>query len=263
MKLSKFTFLIFFFLIAFFLVLNLTPLSGKFKNFFYLISSPVQRFFWRSGDKISDFFSGIFRAESLKKENENLRLENKKLLQEIAFLNEIKNENERLREALKISLEEDFELIFANVIGKETSKDVLIIDKGLEDGVKEGFPAITEGKILCGNTSKALDDFSKIQLLTSKETSFDVKILNSENEIFKAKGEGGSEILLEFIPKEIEIGEGNLVISSAQGGIFPKGLLVGKITKIEKSDLEPFQKAQILPACQIEEIENLFLIKKW
>jgi len=61
-------------LISFFIVLNLTGFSKEIKNFFYLISSPIQKTFWRAGDNMSDFFEAISQSKNLKKENEELKL---------------------------------------------------------------------------------------------------------------------------------------------------------------------------------------------
>jgi rod shape-determining protein MreC len=253
-----------FFLITFFFILNFTGFSKDIKNFFYCISLPIQRNFWKFGDKISDFFFGFLQAENLKKENEDLRLKIQKLLQEISFLKELKKENERLRTALEIGLEKDFNLIFANVVGKDVAQDFLLIDKGSRDGVKKDFPVITEQKVLCGKVFEVFDDFSKVQLIWKKGYSFDVKISDSEeSEIYEAKGEGDFKMSLNLVPREKELKEGDLIITSAIGGSFPKGLLVGTTQKIEKSDIEPFQRAEINIACDLKGLENLFIIERW
>jgi len=51
------------------------------------------------------------------------------------------------------------------------------------------------------------------------------------------------------------------VITSSFGGIFPSGILVGKVKKIEKKDTEPFQKIEIEPSFNVSLIKRVFLIK--
>jgi len=75
-----------------------------------------------------------------------------------------------------------------------------------------------------------------------------------------AKGKGSLRLFLEFIPQEKEIRVGELIITTSLGGIFPKGLLVGEIEEVFRSDIEPFQKAKIYPFFDLEKIENLFII---
>jgi len=164
-----------------------------------------------------------------------------------------------LRTALNLSLQEEFKLIISQVIGKEIAGDYLIIDKGSEDGVVFGFPVITQQKSLVGKVTQVYESTSKIQLLTSKDNSFDVEIF--EKEIYGlAKGKGNFNLLLELIPREKEINLTDKIITTALGGNFPKGLLVGEIKKVKKSDVASFQEAEIQPAFDIREIDYLFLI---
>jgi len=100
-------------LLAFFVILNLTPANKGVKNFFYLISSPIQKTFWAAGDSFSDFLESVFQGEKIKEENENLQLKIQQLVAENTSLQELKKENEILRQALEIGLEKDFELSFA------------------------------------------------------------------------------------------------------------------------------------------------------
>ncbi|PIQ07422.1 MAG: rod shape-determining protein MreC, partial [Candidatus Nealsonbacteria bacterium CG18_big_fil_WC_8_21_14_2_50_37_10] len=57
-----------------------------------------------------------------------------------------------------------------------------------------------------------------------------------------------------------EIKEGDLVVTTALGGIFPSGLLVGELGKVFRSDVEAFQQAEILPTFDINELETLFIL---
>ncbi|MBZ1345420.1 MAG: hypothetical protein KY055_02200, partial [Candidatus Nealsonbacteria bacterium] len=75
-------------------------------------------------------------------------------------------------------------------------------------------------------------------------------------------GRGGLNIIINFLPIEKEIFIGQTVVSSALGRIFPKNLLVGEIKKVEKSDIEPWQTAQIKPYCDLKKIKNLFIINE-
>ncbi|GAH71742.1 unnamed protein product, partial [marine sediment metagenome] len=163
-------------LIAFFIVLNLTSFSKEVKNFFYLISSPIQKTLWRAGDNLSDFFEVISEIEKLKKENEELLLKNQALLAENTRLKELKKENEVLRKALEVGLEKEFKLLLTEVRGKDISQDALLINKGSKDGILKDFPVITQQKALIGKISEVYENFSKVILISNKENSFDVKI---------------------------------------------------------------------------------------
>lgn len=249
-------------MVAIFVILNLTGFSKEIKNFFYLTSEPIQKTLWRTGGRVSDFFEMISETKNLKKENEELTLEIQALLSENARLKELKKENEILREALGIGLEKDFKLILAQVIGKDVSQDSLLINKGFQDGISKGLPVITQQKTLVGKIGEVYENFSKIMLLTNKESSFDAKI--SDSDIYgMVKGKGDLGLFLDLIPKEKEIKEGDFIITIPLGGVFPEGLLAGEIKKVKKSDVEPFQQAEIKPSFDIKEIEDLFVITEF
>ena len=93
----------------------------------------------------------------------------------------------------------------------------------------------------------------------SKNSSFSAKI--SGREVSGAvKGKGNFNIFLDLVPKEEEITPEETVISSVLGGIFPEGLLVGKINEVRKSDIETFQQAEISPFLNINNLDYLFII---
>jgi len=249
-------------IIVFFIFLNLGSVSPRVKNFFYLASEPVQKWFWEKGARLSNFFETISEIKSLKKESDNLKLKIKTLESENLVLIELKKENEILRKALEIGLKKDFKLVFAQVIGKDVSQDSILIDQGSKDGVRVGLPVITQQKTLVGKISQVYENFSKVQLLSNNESSFDAKI--SDTEIYGiVKGKGNFKFYFDLIPKDREIKEGDFLVTSALGGVFPPGLLIGEIKEVKKSDVELFQKAEIKPAFDITELKFLFVITEW
>jgi len=246
-------------LVAVFVVLNLTGWAGPFRGFFYSISAPVQKNLWRAGASVSDFFEAIFQTQNLKAENESLKRENQTLAARVAELSELKTENETLRTALGIGLEKDFRLVLSDVISKEVDQDVILINKGQKDGLAPGMPVVSEQKVLVGRILEVGDRFSKILLITDKDSSFDAKILDTKTGGL-LKGAGNFKLIFDFLPKESEIKEQDQVVTSALGGIFPEGILVGQILKVEKNDTESFQKAEVLPSFDIRELNSVFII---
>lgn len=227
------------------------------RSFFYCISSPVQRVLWRAGKRTSDFFSGIIKIESLKNELDELSSKNQELLSQIITLQELEKENNILREALGIELEKEFKLALTQVIGKDMSQDFLLIDKGTKDGISENMPVITQQKVLVGRIGETYDKFSKVMLISNKDSSFDAKVNDISGII---KGQGNFKILFDLIPREKDLFQGDIVVTSAFGGFFPEGLLIGEIKEVRKSDVEPFQQAEINPDFNISQTEELFII---
>jgi len=150
------------------------------------------------------------------------------------------------------------------IIGKDVSRDFILIDQGSEDGISKEMPVITEEKVLVGKISEVYDNFSKVMLISNKEISFDAETLSQkEPGSFCSgiiKGQGNFKVLFDLIPKEAAVFQGDVVLTSALGGIFPKGFLVGEIKEVKKNDLEPFQQAEIEPFFNLSRAEILFVV---
>jgi rod shape-determining protein MreC len=246
-------------LIALFVLINLTGFSSSIRNFFYSISAPVQASLWKAGDGARGFFDAITNLKNLESENENLKAENLGLLAEKAALLQLSSENQSLREALGIKLNEGFQLVGADTISKDASEDIILVNKGSEEGMAEGFPAITSQKVLIGRITEVYKHYSKITLITNKDSSFDAKI-DDTGATGMVKGQGSSKASLELIPREIDIKEGDQIMTTSLGDIFPDGLFAGQIKSVSKSDLEAFQKAEISPGFEIKNLGNIFII---
>jgi rod shape-determining protein MreC len=147
----------------------------------------------------------------------------------------------------------------AEVIARDVFQDFVLINKGKDANFASGMPVLAEGKVLLGRISEVYDNFSKVMLISNKSSSFDAKI--SEKDIYGViKGEGNSSIIFDLIPQDKKAEEGDLIITSSLGGIFPKGLLVGQVKEIKKSDIKPYQKAILEPMFNLNDLELVFII---
>ena len=127
------------------------------------------------------------------------------------------------------------------------------------------MPVITKEKIVVGSIEKIYKNFSRVLLLSNQKSSFDVEIQSKESdEIYGlAQGEGDLRIRLKFIPQEEKIAKGDMVFTTVLTGIFQKGLLVGEIGEVKKTDLSAFQEAEIDPYFKRNLSEILFVIKNF
>lgn len=247
----------------FFIILNFTGLDARIKNSFYLISSPLQEKLWKAGESTSDFLTGIFQAKNLKKEADELFLINKSLIAEIAELKESEAENSILRETLNIEPDKEMQFVLSRIISKDIANEIILINKGKKDGVAKGSFVITlPQKSLLGRITEIYDNFSEVTLITNKNSLFEAKILDKD--IYgAAKGKGSSDLYFELVPKEKELSVSDVVVTAALGGDFPAGILVGSIREVYKSDIEPFQTAEVIPAFDIKKLDYLFVIMEF
>ncbi|MDI6883011.1 MAG: rod shape-determining protein MreC [Patescibacteria group bacterium] len=248
------------------LIISLLFLLNKFggkeiRNNFYLISSPLQKFFWQIGKELSEISKIFFEIKNLKKENEKLLKENLKKEKELILLKTLEEENKFLKKALDQKLEKKFQLIMAEVISKDSEGDFILINKGKKEGVFKNMPVITEEQVLLGKIGEVFDNFSKVRLISDKDFTFDIEISTEKEMVLGiAKGKGNLKIEFQLIPREAQIKEGDIVGTSNFGGNFPKNLLIGEIKTFKKSDVEPFQEGEIEPYFTKINLMRLFVI---
>ena len=248
-----------FLIVIIFLVLNFIGFSKNIKSLFFSISLPIQKVFWQVGQNFSFFLTVVFSSQDLKNELNNLYSINQDLLGQIVFLKEMKKENEFLREALNLELEKDFNFVLARTISKDVFHDSILINKGIKDGISVGQPVITGQKAVLGTIGQVYDNFSEVFLISNKKSFFDAKIVDKE--IYGLlKGQGNFKAYLDLIPRDKEIFENDLVITSILGGVYPANLLIGEISKINKFDVEPFQSAEIDLFFNLKNLDYLFII---
>lgn len=260
---SKSTFFIFILAVAFFLLfLNSRNYLNFPRDILYYFTSPVQRIFKESSDKIKNFSQFLQTIKDIDQENEILKKENKKLTAEIVDLKELAWENKLLRNQLDLSPREDIELISTFVIGKGSQElgQYFIINKGKRDGIKKNQAVIASSGILVGKVVETLSDTSKILLITDTNSSISA-IIQETRASGIVKGEHGLGLIMEMIPRDEEINFGETVITSGLEGFFPKGLLIGKIKETISSSSSIFQKAIIEPAVNVGELEMIFIVK--
>lgn len=236
-------------------VLSLNLFSSEARGLFSSMSVPSQTILWDVGDKISTFFGG----GTLKKRVESLESKNFGLRAQLIELQDIKSENEDLRQALKLDVDKDFLVVMGDIIGKSISEDTIILRVGREKGVEKGMPVITPGRVVVGRVIEVFGQSSKVQLISNKKSSSDAKV--SEKEITGIiRGEGGQKLLLDLVPQEDDLTMGDIIITSSLGGIFPENLLIGEIVEIVKTGADPFQKARVNPYFDLRSIDTVFII---
>ncbi|MDD5569105.1 MAG: rod shape-determining protein MreC [Candidatus Pacebacteria bacterium] len=246
-------------LVAIFIGLNFWG-GSTVKNFLYKQSSSLQAFLWQKGSEAA------FARKNQEDLNKQLIEQNQSLLSQVADLDSLKKENETLRQALSFGLNADFDLIMAEVTAKNDINlkgvaygDSLLINKGNVDGVQKGFPVVLASKILIGRVVDVYDNFSRVMLITSKDSIIDVQIQDTDT-LALAKGQGG-KLYLDMFPKEKELKQGAVVTTSALGSAYPSGLAVGTVGQINSLDSESFQKAEINPAYDLSTLTRVFIIK--
>lgn len=199
-----------------------------------------------------------------------LEAENQKLISQVVSLQAINDANAAQTISSLSSQNLGFNLRIAGVIGLDGS-DMLSVNKGSVDGIAVGMPVISQQNVLFGLVAKVFKNYSEVQLISSPDSVVNVKVQQNSDDASVnqsevdgvIKGSGNLSLYLDLVPIGTEINQGDVLITSALEKKFPKDLLVGTISHVEKNDQKPFQQAQVQPFFNLNNTDNLFIITNY
>lgn len=197
---------------------------------------PIQRISAAAVSKTNGFLKNIKNSSLNASENKRLKEELAGLRDEVRALEGYKKENERLHELLDLkSSRQETEYTAANIIGRNTADaySILTIDKGKNDNVSKGAVVIVpEG--LVGVVFESGSDFSKVRTVFDAESAISVICARSGDMgiIEGSTSDENGECIMDFIDQKAKMVVGDSVETSGTGGIFPKGIYVGKVKSI-------------------------------
>jgi rod shape-determining protein MreC len=234
------------------------------KGFVLSASNPFLKTFRIFSGEISDIFGFLGSIGELKSENENLIGENQELLAENARLKDIEKENGVLREEFKLAPKNKFDLEASFVIAQDPQGlgNYIIIDKGNNKDIRVGMPAVVSSGILIGRVTDVYSSTAKITLITDPESAINAEVQDSGAKGI-VNGEYGLGIKMNMISQVQEIKEGDRVVTSGLGGEIPRGLVIGKISRIDQSKDKLFQEASVLPEANFSDLRIVFIVKNF
>jgi rod shape-determining protein MreC len=207
---------------------------------------------------IASPFKKIFLTE---KENIRLKQELAGLLKEQQKYREALLENKRLRELLSLKEKEHKYVTTTYVIAKgiEQWSNTFVLDKGRLDGIAKDMIAITP-RGLVGKILSVSDNHSSLLLLTDINFSSAARIQESRTEGI-ISGTGFRKCQLKYVPFEEKSEKGDIVITSGLDSLFPRGIPIGYISKVNKKGAGLFQDIEVIPFVDISKIEEIVIIK--
>ncbi|MFH1088820.1 MAG: rod shape-determining protein MreC [Candidatus Uhrbacteria bacterium] len=166
-----------------------------------------------------------------------------------AEFDSLKIENQNLREQLSFFERESFQHITASIISRSVSPidSVFIIDRGSDDGVKEGAAVIVSEGHLIGKVIKVSSKTSTVQSILGRGAKSAISLLNSSRTLGISEGSGSALLTLRFVPQNETVAINDLVVTSGLEAMIPPGLIVGVVTSVERDPAAPFQEATVEP----------------
>lgn len=229
------------------------------------ITAPMQSLTSGLSGSITGFLDQFLRASEISQENEQLREENRKLIEQMVDYENYKHENESLKEQLGIQEENpQWETMTASVIGRDPSDQFysFTIDKGTLDGVSYQDPVITADGLV-GIVSEVGPVFAKVTTILDVRLNVacqdvrtqDVATISGDIEMAQQ-----GKCKMSLIPRESGIAKGDIVQTAGTSGLYPQGIVVGRVSDVGFEPQGTMMYAVVEPANDIKSIKDVVII---
>lgn len=152
------------------------------------------------------------------------------------------------------------EFVTADVIGNDQNAllRTIVVNRGTRDGIAVGMPVVTD-QGLVGKVIRVSANASRV-LLVSDPTSAVSARLQTTRDQGSVIGQTAGTLLMEFIPLDSQVRNGDLVITSGLGGNFPPDLVIGQVTSVRIAPTGLYQVAQVRSLVSLDTLEFVLII---
>jgi rod shape-determining protein MreC len=225
--------------------------------------APIQMGVSGTVDEASHLVATIQRVRDLASQNVDYRDQVDQLQSQLVQMRELEVENRDLRNLL--SMKERTgpgALIPVSVIARDDTPYVqaITIDRGSNDGVRQDAVVITH-KGLVGRVERVNPMSSKVRLINDLNSSVSVRLQTESRTTGVLRGQSqGYLMVVAYIPQTDVVQPTDVVLTSGLGEMYPEGLVVGKVARVERKDADPFQAAVVEPAVEMDKLERLYVL---
>lgn len=222
--------------------------------------------FQSAASGIGNFFSGIGKSlrsrRAIRAENERLREEVRRLNLEVMRLREDAMEAARLREAFSFKSAFPEKLLAARIISREPSSWFVTatINRGSASGIQPAQAVITP-RGLVGQVFSVSKTSAQIRAITDPQSGVGGMVQRSRA-IGLCIGKDPDTIEMSEIAKDADVAVGDIVVTSGIGGMIPKGVPIGRVTKVSPAKGGFTKTAWLRPSVRIDQTEECFIVIK-
>ena len=208
---------------------------------------------------LGGFWSGYVNLHNAHKENAQLRQEVGQLRLRNSELENKAAEEQRLETLLNFrNAHPEVQMIAAQVISAsaDPASDTMFINRGDQDRIRRNMAVITPDGVV-GKIVEVLGNTSQVMLMTDKDMGVGALFADTRTHGV-VKGSGESQPKLDYIVNDEKVSAGQVLLTSGEDKIFPKGLLIGAIASAKEGN--PFQVIRVSPAARLDRLEDVLVL---
>jgi rod shape-determining protein MreC len=199
------------------------------------------------------YFRGLVHARS---ENERLRAQVNELRQQALQGKFAQEQNREFRSQLRFIdsplFPQDYSPVNTRIISWSGEFDQqVVIAAGSDQGIKEDTPIVTQDGLV-GRVTDVTGNAAHVTLLTDESSAVPALDHKTGATGLVRHGEGEGSLVLDFVPKEANVQQGDVIVtagtqSKRYPSLFPGGIQVGVVTSVGQSDTALYKQIQIHP----------------
>lgn len=204
------------------------------------VTSPIQTAITLTVDQIARFIQNYVLFINTRKEYHAVVEENRRLLNTIHNFKEMEAENKRLRALLQFQEKIEDKKITAQVIAKDSSPEfrAIRINRGSHAGIQRGMPVVTHEGVV-GKILRTTGEYADVITVLDNLSSIDAIVQRS-----RARGliEGATDFscILRYALRTDDVETGDVIVTSGLDGVYPKGLMLGSVIKVNQKKLRGY-----------------------
>ncbi len=237
-------------------------INGPFKGIFGNVVNPFIYYSSKTAGFFGDVWSGYINLVYVRQDNLDLKDKNDRLKMENSLLREKVLEYERLKKLLNFKEAYSFQSVACNVVGRNVDGYLkyIIIDRGSEDGIEVKDPVISfEG--LVGSVSEVYNNTARVDVILNIKNN--ASVMNKRTRavgIIRGNGEG--QLVVDYYDRLDKVQIKDELITSGLGGVYPKGIAVGVVDRVDVRDTGLFQDLFVRPVVDFYKLENVLVLKR-
>jgi rod shape-determining protein MreC len=176
-------------------------------------------------------------------------------------LNTIQAENVHLRSLLNGNVPVQPKAVLGEIshMGRDPFTHTVVVNRGIQHNIKAG-QAVVDSKGIIGQVTRVYPFTSEVTLITDKELSIPIQIERNQLRAI-AFGGGNNTLDIPFLPTNVDIKVGDKLVTSGIDGVYPAGLAVATVTKIQQNPESPFAKIVSTPVAEVSNHLQLLLLE--
>lgn len=222
--------------------------------------APVQKALSASVKSVSDAWLRYVLLVGIEEENKNLKNKINEFKAALILYQEGYLEAQRLRKLLDLRGDYNYHFISARVIGREQAalSKTILISKGAAHGLKTGMPVIAPPGLI-GRLVDVSWHVSKVLLFIDENSNVGAIVQRTRTQGI-ISGAGPRGLILKYISKTQDVKEGDVIVSSGMDGLFPKGLLIGQVSHVDRQNASLFLKINVAPFVDFSKLEEILIL---